>query len=65
MTEVAKFIVIQSYHYPSHLLCVTGAPADLGAAGISEALYTISNDMQRIQTLLPELSPQDRYPSHL
>ena len=65
LTEAVKFIGIQRYHYPSNLHCLTGAPADLGAAGISEALYTISNDMQRIQTLLPELSPQDRYPLRL
>ena len=38
-----------------------GFSGDWGAAGISDALYTISNDMQRIQSLLPELSPQDRW----
>ncbi|KAL3158433.1 hypothetical protein ABBQ38_010667 [Trebouxia sp. C0009 RCD-2024] len=37
-----------------------GFSGEWGAAGISDALYTISNDMQRIQSLLPELSPQDR-----
>ena len=38
-----------------------GFSGEWGATGISDALYTISNDMQRIQSLLPELSPQDRY----
>ena len=37
-----------------------GFSGEWGATGISDALYTISNDMQRIQSLLPELSPQDR-----
>jgi len=41
-------------------VCCTGFSGDWGTAGISDALYTISNDMQRIQSLLPELSPQDR-----
>ncbi|KAK9813244.1 hypothetical protein WJX72_011382 [[Myrmecia] bisecta] len=48
-------------------LSVTGAevgpPAfgkDWGAATLSAALYTISNDVTRVQSLLPELSPQDR-----
>ncbi|KAA6417142.1 MAG: hypothetical protein FRX49_12897 [Trebouxia sp. A1-2] len=39
---------------------LAGFSGDWGTAGISDALYTISNDMQRIQSLLPELSPQDR-----
>eukprot|EP00891_Asterochloris_glomerata_P001742 jgi/Astpho2/1742/Aster-04163 len=33
---------------------------DWGAAVVAQALYTISNDVTRIQGLLPELSPQDR-----
>lgn len=53
---------------PCHAVLIrqSGAPfagfsGEWGATGISDALYTISNDMQRIQSLLPELSPQDRY----
>ena len=41
---------------PTGLSCV----GDWGAAVVAQALYTISNDVTRIQSLLPELSPQDR-----
>lgn len=33
---------------------------DWGAAALAQALYTVSNDVTRVQTLLPELSPADR-----
>ena len=34
---------------------------DWGAAALAQALYTVSNDVTRVQTLLPELSPADRW----
>lgn len=37
-----------------------GFSADWGAVKLADALYTITNDISRIQKLLPELSPQDR-----
>ena len=41
-------------------LSAAGFSADWGAVKLADALYTISNDISRIQKLLPELSPQDR-----
>lgn len=53
--------------FPSHAafikrsaILVAGFSGEWGATEISDALYTIRNDMHRIQSLLPELSPQDR-----
>ena len=34
---------------------------DWGAGALAQALYTVSNDVTRVQTLLPELSPADRW----
>ncbi len=39
----------------------TDPSEDWGATVLAEALYTASNDVARVQSLLPELSPADRY----
>ena len=32
-----------------------------GASGVAEALHTLSSDVARMQGILPELSPRDRW----
>ncbi|KAK9817324.1 hypothetical protein WJX74_004288 [Apatococcus lobatus] len=45
---------------PSLRLTSPALQRDWGSASLADALYTISNDITRLQRLLPELSPQDR-----
>lgn len=56
----AAEVALATPQEPASAEQTAGFSGDWGTAGISDALYTISNDMQRIQSLLPELSPQDR-----
>ncbi|DBB17629.1 TPA: hypothetical protein ACH3X3_002673 [Trebouxia sp. C0006] len=56
----AAAVALATPQEPASAEQTAGFSGDWGTAGISDALYTISNDMQRIQSLLPELSPQDR-----
>ena len=42
-------------------MCGCAEPSeDWGAQALAQALYTVSNDLTRVHTLLPELSPADR-----
>lgn len=50
---------------PTASMCLFADPSeDWGASVLAEALYTASNDVTRVQSLLPELSPADRCSKH-
>ena len=64
--EEASVIRLKKLFLSMQTFCVqrtngsVSCAGDWGAAVVAQALYTISNDVTRIQSLLPELSPQDR-----